>query len=136
MHCAFNAAQSRRMSRLLLAVACCGDSQDDASLCSTGLSSEVEDPVLSPWQEALARADRSAREYAMANKVRGEAKSCKGARRARGRLHQRQLYGAYRCKLAELLSLACPDAARSVNVEKALNGIEHPGLGHRTSQRP
>merc|ERR1719330_1890290 len=138
MHCAFNAAQSRRMSRLLLEVASCEDSQDDASLCSTGLSSEVEDPVLSPWQEALARADRSAREYAMANKVRGEATSCEGALLERDRQPRRQLpkQDAYRCRLAELLSLACPNAARNVNLEKALNDIEDSILRHRPGQGP
>jgi len=138
IHYAFDLSHTCRISKLLLEVACCNESRDAASLCSTGLSSEVEDLVLSPWQEALARADRSAREYVIANKVRGEATSCRGSLLVRDRCPQRQLprTDAYHCRLVELLSLACPDAARSVNLEKALIHVEHSSLCHRACQRP
>lgn len=137
IHYAPNVAQTCRISKMVIEVVCCKESRDAASLCSTGISSEIEDPVLSPWQEALARADRSAREYAMADKAGDEATSSKGAPLVRDRCLQRRKpqRDAYRCVLAELLSLACPDAARSVNLEEALNDAEHSGLCHRSCHR-
>lgn len=125
MRYAVHVPQTCRTSKLLLEVVGCMETWDVASECSTGLSSEVEDPVSSPWEVALARADRSAKEYALANRVRGEATSGKGTLMRHKRAQRlTPKNDAYMCSLAELLSVACPDAARSVNLFKALNDVE------------